>query len=260
MTGVFDSGVGGLCALRELYRRRPEEDYLYFADTAHLPYGEKTPDEICRYTRAALEFLCQKGATRILIGCGTASSVALPVVADRFSVPVFGIIDAACTAAVRGCRKGGKIAVLATAATVKSGVFPRVLSGLSPGVSVRAIGCPAFVPLAECGADAKETRRAAEEYLAPLRSFAPDTVILGCTHFPLLSAAIREALPGVCLIDGAKEAAAALTARIPEKSGHTGTVRFFVSADPAGFSARAACLLPSFPSVRAEYVRPTEKE
>lgn len=210
MIGIFDSGVGGLTALWELRRLRPDLDIVYFGDTAHVPYGTRSPEMIRRFAGEAVGFLSGLGAEAILVACGTVSSVALPALSEHTGCPLFGVVEPAAEVAYR-VSKNKKIGILATEATVGSGAFDRALRRLGPVVT-RSLACPLFVSLAENGFTAPDdpvARAAAEHYLAPLRESALDTLILGCTHFPLLAAHIHRVLPGVRLI-GAGEAAAAV--------------------------------------------------
>lgn len=242
MIGVFDSGVGGLTALWELRRLRPDLDIVYFGDTAHVPYGTRSPEMIRRFAGEAVGFLSGLGAEAILVACGTVSSVALPALSEHTGCPLFGVVEPAAEVAYR-VSKNKKIGVLATEATVGSGAFDRALRRLGPVVT-RSLACPLFVSLAENGFTAPDdpvARAAAEHYLAPLRESALDTLILGCTHFPLLAAHIHRVLPGVRLI-GAGEAAAAVLVEETPRVGH-GKLAVFASDAPERFEATAARIL-----------------
>lgn len=242
MLGVFDSGLGGLTALWELRRLRPDLDIAYFGDTARVPYGTRSPDMICRWAEGALRFLASKGAEAILVACGTVSSVALPRLAGKFSIPLIGVVEPAALAAHRLSRRR-VIGIIGTEATVRSRAFEAALRRLG-GVATVSLACPLFVSLAENGfTDPADpvTRAAAEYYLAPLRDAGIDTLILGCTHFPLLAPHIQRVLPGVRLVGAGEAAAAALVAAHP-RVGH-GELEVYVSDAPAHFAKAAARLL-----------------
>ena len=242
MIGVFDSGLGGLTALCELRRLRPDLDITYFGDTARVPYGTRSPDMICRWAEGALRFLASRGAEAILVACGTVSSVALPRLSEKFSIPLIGVVDPAAIVAYRLSRRR-VIGVIGTEATVRSRAFESALHSLGRVATV-SVACPLFVSLAENGfTDPADpvTRAAAEHYLAPLRRAGIDIHILGCTHFPLLAPHIQRALPDVRLIGAGEAAAAALVAGNP-RVGH-GELDVFVSDAPAHFAKEAARLL-----------------
>lgn len=242
MIGVFDSGLGGLTALWELRRLRPDLDVVYFGDTAHVPYGTRSPEMIRRFAEEAIDFLSGLGAEAILVACGTVSSVVLPDLRARTVCPVFGVVEPAAQAAYRASRSK-HIGILATEATVRSRAFEEALRAIGP-VATRSVACPLFVSLAENGFTAPDdpvARAAAEYYLAPLRGSDLDTLILGCTHFPLLAAHIHRVLPHVRLIGAGEEAAAALVGTLP-RVGH-GELTVYASDAPDRFEATAARIL-----------------
>lgn len=242
MIGVFDSGLGGLTALWELRRLRPDLDILYFADTAHIPYGSRSPEAVRRYASEAIGFLTARGAEAILVACGTVSSVALPALAAQFSCPLYGVVEPAARAAYRLSRSK-RIGILATEATVRSHAFESALRTIG-SVTTRAVACPLFVSLVENGFTSPRdpvASAAAMHYLAPLRTSDPDTILLGCTHFPLLASHVRRILPRAQLV-GAGEAAAAELAAARPRVGH-GELAIYVSDAPARFAATAAVLL-----------------
>ena len=256
--GVFDSGLGGLCAAKELRRLLPDENIVYFGDTGRVPYGTKSPDTIKRYAREDAEFLLSQNVKLALAACGTVSAVALDEMKEHFPVPLFGVIDGAVDAAVRAT-KNGVIAVIGTAATVESGVFERRLTARgADGVISRA--CPLFVPLVECGFILREceiTRNVAKMYLSDVAQSGADTLILGCTHFPIISEIIADVLPGVMLIDPAKEAASAVAAYVKENGigGHGGKSEYFVSDDAEGFASSAKIFLGKDEKINASVVK-----
>lgn len=201
--GIRDSGVGGLTVARRVRETLPYADLLYFADTAHVPYGDKTPEQVTHYALSISDFLIEKGAQIVVFACNTTSAYALEAARERFSVPIFGVIEPGARVAAHA--SSGKIGVLATAATVASGVYSREIGRFNPHLQVREIGCPAFVPLVEAQkADSLEALEACKHYLAPLLRFGADTIVLGCTHFPLLLPALREVAPEVNFIDPAQ--------------------------------------------------------
>ncbi len=248
MIGVFDSGVGGLCALRCARRCMPEADFVYFADTRHLPYGERAPCEILALCRQALALLAREGADAILAACGTVSSLVLPAMAKQTDLPLFGVAEPAAQAAARAARdRGGDIALLATAATVQAGFLARDIAARIPGVQIHALACPLFVHLAESGTTAPSdplARMSAARILAPLQGKPIRTVVLGCTHFSCLTGLLAEFFPRAAMIDAAAEGAAAMAAALPPsaKTGH-GSCRFLTSGDAGAFSRAAGNLL-----------------
>jgi glutamate racemase len=201
--GVFDSGVGGLTVLAALQRRLPQESTLYLGDTARVPYGTRSAETVVRYAKNNVRTLVSVSDVKIVVvACNTVSAVALPALTQELRVPVVGVIDAGARAALAATR-GGTIAVLGTAGTVRSGAYPRTLAALGHTGHVVTLACPLFVPLAEEGwthGDIPE--RVAKKYLAQLPNDV-DTVVLGCTHYPLLHDAIRSVLPaGTAIVDG----------------------------------------------------------
>ncbi len=190
--GVFDSGLGGLTAVRELNRVMPGENIIYFGDTGRVPYGNRSRETIIRYTKEDIEFLVKQDIKLIIAACGTASSVALPYLVDKFDVKIMGVLESACTEAVKRT-KNSRIGVIGTAGTIKSGKYEEIIKGISDGVEVISVPCPMFVPLVENGyANSEAARLIAKDYLAPLKKEKVDTLILGCTHYPLLKGVISD--------------------------------------------------------------------
>lgn len=245
--GVFDSGLGGLTAVRALMQRLPEEDIVYFGDTARVPYGTRAPDTILRYARQDIRFLCGFDIKALVIACGTVSSVALPQIESDYPFPILGVVSAAAKSAANAT-KNGKIGLIGTAATVASGAFARAIARENPAASLVSNACPLFVPLVENGRTSPDDpvlRLVIEEYLTPIRDAGVDTLILGCTHYPLLKDAIRAFLGDrVTLINPAHETIETLAA-LPtfRKNSGGGTCRFFVSDDPDGFAKNAGLFL-----------------
>jgi glutamate racemase len=214
--GVFDSGVGGLTVLRALARALPHEDFLYLGDTARLPYGTKSPESIRRYALQAAALLRERGVKCLVVACNTASAVALAdLVAEFVPVPVLGVVEPGAAAACAVTRTA-HIAVVATESTVRGGAYQSAIHRRRPDASVAAVACPLFVALAEEGwTDGPVVEAVIHRYLdepfdaaAPVR---PDTLVLGCTHFPVLAPAIRKVLgERVAIVDSAETTAAAL--------------------------------------------------
>ena len=208
--GVFDSGVGGLTVAAALRRRLPRESILYLGDTARLPYGSKSPDTVTRYTRRNIEFLTERGVKAVVVACNTASALALPHLDPQ--VPTWGVIEPGARKAAEVSR--GRVGVIATEATVLSDAYPRALRALRPDLEILSQACPLFVPLVEEGwLDDPVTEQVAERYLRPLLDAGIDTLVLGCTHYPLLKSVLRRAVgPDVMLVDSAEAVAEVVAA------------------------------------------------
>jgi glutamate racemase len=216
--GVFDSGLGGLTAVRELFRVLPNESIVYFGDTARLPYGTKSRDTVTRFSLEIASFLVRQDIKCLLVACATASSYALETLEHRLKVPVVGVIRPAAAAAVSASPQG-RIGVLGTPATVTSRAYPEAIAALAGSAVVTSRACPLFVPLIEEGwIDHAVTREVAAEYLADVKAAHPESVILGCTHYPLVAPVLQQILgPGVKLLDSGAEAARALAALLAER-------------------------------------------
>ena len=206
--GVFDSGIGGLTVVRELLRLLPDEELVYYGDVARLPYGNKSPETITRFSREIIDFLVAKDVKAIVVACNTASALALPELEGTLPVPVIGVIESGARAAAETSTTG-KVGVIATASTVRSGAYTRALRQKREDLDIYERACPLFVPLVEEGwIDHRVTREVAKEYLAPLEHHGLDTLILGCTHYPLLKKVIAEVMgDGVRLVDSGEETA-----------------------------------------------------
>lgn len=190
--GVFDSGVGGLTVAREIMRQLPQESIVYFGDTARVPYGSKSENTIIRYSRQIIRFLLTKKVKAIVIACNTASALALDAVREEFDIPIIGVVAPGARAAEEAT-ENKKIGVIGTEATVKSAIYTKLIQKEDPQISVVGRACPLFVPLVEEGfAKHKITQEVIDIYLADLRESDIDTLILGCTHYPLLRSRIRE--------------------------------------------------------------------
>lgn len=190
---IFDSGVGGLTVLRELYRQLPNESILYFGDTARLPYGTRSQAEILQFVREIIAWAMQQDVKMILMACNTSSALALEAVQNEFDIPILGLILPGASAAVR---QGKRIGVIATPATASSNAYRRAIQETDATVQVWQVGCPEFVPLIEQNRiQDPYTSEVAREYLAPLIHQQIDTLIYGCTHYPLLAPVLRSLLP-----------------------------------------------------------------
>lgn len=221
--GVFDSGLGGLTAVKEIMELLPNESIVYFGDTGRVPYGTRSKETILKYTHDDINFLLGKDVKMIVIACGTASSAALPNIKKEFSVPIFGVVDSAAYAAVRAT-KNKKIGIIGTPATVKSGAYEKYINEYDSSIETFARACPLFVPLVENGHFyTPVTRLVIEEYLEEIRSAGVDTLIMGCTHYPLLKKAIREYMgENVTLISPGEQVAQYLKKKLTEEMRHSG--------------------------------------
>jgi len=206
--GVFDSGIGGLTVVKEIMRVCPGESLIYFGDTARVPYGTKSPQTVTRFALESTQFLLRREVKLIVVACNSASAVALGEIRRRSPIPSLGVINPGAVAAA-AATSSGRVGVIGTNATVESGVYQKELKALREDVEVMAVPCPLFVPLAEEGwTERPATRLIADEYLAPLRAFGADVLVLGCTHYPLLRPVIQDVMgPGVTLVDSAGETA-----------------------------------------------------
>jgi len=217
--GVFDSGIGGLTVFRALARRLPAEQILYLGDTARVPYGTKSPETVTRYTRESARFLLHRRIKALVVACNTASALALPALLAELSVPTVGVLQ---PGARRACEmsKTGRIGVIGTDATIRSGAYAAALRELRVEAVVTSIACPLFVPLAEEGwTEGEVARLVAQRYLGEFAGQGIDTLVLGCTHYPLLKGVIAEVLgPSIALVDSA-EAVADESAKVLQGAG-----------------------------------------
>ena len=248
--GIFDSGLGGLTAVRQLLRLLPGEDIVYFGDTGRVPYGNRSRETIARYARQDCRFLLENDVKLLIAACGTVSSAAADVL-EGMPVPAFGVVEPAAKAAVEATRSG-RIGVIGTSATVRSGAFQRCITDLRRDVQVIMQACPMFVPLVENGwIDRADpiARLMAERYLQPLREQRIDTLILGCTHFPLLTPILSDVLgEKVTLIDSGREAALRCAQLLSERDAlntaqRQGCCRFYISDRQEDFARMAAMFL-----------------
>ncbi|MDP3448072.1 MAG: glutamate racemase [Eubacteriales bacterium] len=260
--GIFDSGMGGLTCVRQMIRLLPGEDIVYFGDTGRVPYGGRSAETIVRYARQDVAFLRSFDLKTIVIACGTVSTTALDVLERENDLPILGVVQPAAKAAVN-TTKSGKIGVIGTKATIRSGAYEASIRALLPEAQLIAKACPLLVPLVEDGrvhrGDAV-TERVVEEYLAPVKTAGVDTLVLGCTHYPLLMDVISDYMgTGVTLIDTGEEAARAAAALLFEQSqlndpSRKGRRRYYASDSAADFAATAALFLGKDISDRVERV------
>jgi glutamate racemase len=239
--GIFDSGVGGLTVLREIMQALPQEDTLYFGDTARVPYGTKSPETVTRYAGEIASFLVRRDIKLLVVACNTASAVALPTLKRHLTIPVVGVIEPGARRAVLVTRSG-RIGVIGTTGTIRSSAYTRAIKRLKPDAEVLTRACPLFVPLAEEGwIDNQIARLTAQTYLQELKEAAVDTLVLGCTHYPLLKPMIADVMgPGVTLVDSAEETARTVAAiladqRLLRPPSEKGNHNYYVSDIPAGF-------------------------
>lgn len=239
--GIFDSGVGGLTVLRELTRLLPQEDTIYFGDTARVPYGTKSPETVTRYAQEITSFLVGRDIKLLVVACNTASAVALPHLKRLFPIPVVGVIEPGASRAVT-VSKNGRIGVIGTAGTIRSSAYTRAIKRLRADATVLTRACPLFVPLAEEGwIDNQVARLTAEIYLQELQQAGIDTLVLGCTHYPLLKPLLADVMgKSVTLVDSAAETARTVAAILADKNilrpaSEVGNHSYYVSDIPAGF-------------------------
>jgi glutamate racemase len=238
--GVFDSGIGGLTVLHKIIEALPRENTVYLGDTARAPYGTKSVETVLRYSFEDSEFLVEKGVKLLVVACNTSTAIALGSVRERLAIPVIGVIEPGVRRAIK-TSKSKKVGVIGTDATIQSGAYTRALKALDAAVEVYSRACPLFVPLVEEGwTDNAVVELTVKNYLGSLKQSGIDTLILGCTHYPLLKKAIRKFMgKGVSLVDSAEEVAlevAALLKRysLARKTGK-GAHGFFVTDAPERF-------------------------
>lgn len=246
--GIFDSGIGGLTVFQAISRRMPDENLVYFGDMARVPYGSKSRETVTRYSLEVARFLERRRIKALVVACNTSSALALDRVARELSVPVLGVITPGAEAAAEATR-AGRVGIIGTEATIASGAYTAALKARLPGVRVTALACPLFVPLVEEGWwGHAATALVARRYLSALKNSGIDTLILGCTHYPLLKGVVRRVMgPRVTLIDSAEQTALEterLLLSLDLRRGRgRGSRRFFVSDAPQRFAALARRLL-----------------
>lgn len=247
--GVFDSGVGGLTVAREIMRQIPNESIIYFGDTARVPYGSKSKETIIRYSRQIVDFLRTKDVKAVVFACNTASAFALETLKKEINIPVLGVVKPGAKTAAETTRND-KIGIIGTEGTINSGIYTEFLSKTNPNVQVYAKACPLFVPLVEEGwLYDSVTVEIAERYLSELKGYDIDTLVLGCTHYPLIRHTIQKVLGDkVTLVNPAYETAKSLK-EILQQGGLESEIgnavhKFFVSDGAEKFKAFANTILP----------------
>ncbi len=264
--GVFDSGLGGLTATQELRRLLPDEHIIYLSDSYNFPYGEKSRDRIIEMSLSNMRFLLSQNVKAIFVACGTATSNALEALIKESPVPVFGVVEPAVVEAVK-CTENGKIGLLATRASVGAGTYQKLIHEMTPELCVTAKACPKFATMVEDGITDKDDERvirAAEEYLPPLKQAGVDTVILGCTHYPLLADVISEYMgSNVKLISAGAAAARKLCAYLLENDMTNGTregrIRYCTTGSAEHFAATAELMLKQDVSPFLTGIEPFDK-
>jgi glutamate racemase len=241
--GIFDSGVGGLTVYRALHERLPGERFVYLGDTARVPYGTKSLSTVERYAVEDARFLVSRGVKLLVVACNTASALALPAVRRAVGVPVVGMIGPGARAAVRAAAGTGRVGVIATESTIRSGAYSKSIKELAPDTEVSERACPLFVALAEEGwAESEVARMVAEEYLRPLRERGVAALVMGCTHYPILRRVIQEAVgEGVRLIDSGEAAAEAVESVIEHEGLRRTATQELRDLREAGAHARYLC-------------------
>jgi len=238
--GIFDSGVGGLTVLHAILESLPDEHLVYLGDTGRTPYGNKSAEIITRYALESADFLVERRLKLLVVACNAATATALEALRAHVAAPVIGVVEPGVRAALRATR-GGRIGVIGTEATIASGAYTRALRTRNPAVEVFTRACPLFVPLAEEGwTEGAVARAVAETYLASLARSGIDTLILGCTHYPLLKPLIAEVMgPAVTLVDSAEETAREVAERLAAEGAARpagpGSASFFVTDAPDRF-------------------------
>lgn len=247
--GVFDSGLGGLSVAARIMQRLPNERIIYFADTAHVPYGERPLDEIREFALGIVGFLVEKGAKAVVMACNMSSAVALDAARAAYpGIPILGVIEPGAKAAV-SIANGAPIGILATTGTIKSEAYARAVARLDPSIRVVGQACPKFVVLVESGlADSEEAEAAARTYVGPLLAEGCKTIVLGCTHYPFLRKPIASAAgDDVMIVDPAEETVSALGNILLERGiasrGLDSTHEFYASGDASGFAALGSAFL-----------------
>lgn len=249
MIGIFDSGLGGLSALKEVRRLMPHEDIIYFGDTGRVPYGTRSRETIIKYSLQDLNFLASHNIDAVMVACGTASSNALDILRKEYPhIPIIGVIDAGARAAAKAT-KNKIIGIAGTPSTIGSRAFETALREIDTDFNIISAACPLFVPLVENGfvaPDEEITQLAAKIHLKSIIESGADTLILGCTHYPIIAEAISKVVPGTALINVGAAAAEEVRDIIAERTAdtsHIGKVEYFVSDEPQGFERIASIFL-----------------
>ncbi|HNZ28714.1 MAG TPA: glutamate racemase [Candidatus Goldiibacteriota bacterium] len=246
--GVFDSGLGGLTVVKEIMKILPDEKIIYLGDTARTPYGTKTKETIIRFSAENTAFLLKKNVKAVVVACNTASALALNEIKKEFGINIIGVIDAGARAAV-AATENKRIGIIGTKATIGSGIYEKTIKKFNPDIKVFSNPAPLLVPLVEEGwLDRRETEGILKYYLAPFKGKKIDTLVLGCTHYPLLKPLIRRIMPDVNVIDSGKETAAVVSNLLimknqVAKKGNSKNSAFYVTDTPAAFNRVGAMFL-----------------
>ncbi|MBF0559606.1 MAG: glutamate racemase [Nitrospirae bacterium] len=238
--GIFDSGIGGLTVLKELGSLLPQENIIYLGDTARVPYGIRSPETVLRYSFECTEFLMKQEIKLLVVACNTVSAISLQDISRMISIPVIGVIEPGARAAVHAT-KNKKVGIIGTEATIKSSAYSKAINAMAADVEVYGLACPLFVPLVEEGwTEGVIARMIVERYLTGIKSTGADTLVLGCTHYPLLKELIQEVSGSVSLVDSAIETALAVKHLLVDKGLETeaeiaGARKFFVTDTPEKF-------------------------
>ena len=238
--GVFDSGVGGLTVVLEMLRQMPHESYIYYADTAHVPYGPRNPQELRGFAFNITAFLAAQGCKMIILACNTSTSLAYEDLRAGYDIPMIGVIEPGVDKALEATRNK-RIGVIGTAATINSGSYQKMIKEKKPEVEVVAVACPLFVPLIEAGeVEGDEVYRVAAAYLKPVREKEIDTLILGCTHYPFLLPVITDIIgPDITAVDPARETVRRAVEKLKEldliREEGDPVRKFYASGDPEAF-------------------------
>lgn len=246
--GIFDSGIGGLTVVKEILRQLPRENIIYFGDTARVPYGTKSAKLVSRYGIQDARFLMSLGIKLLVVACNTVSAIGLEKLTKEIAVPLVGVIEPGCRDAVKAT-ENKRIGVIGTEATISSGIYAKIVRGLDHGVEVVCKACPLFVPLIEVGwLDGEVTRLTARRYLSGMKGQI-DTLILGCTHYPLLKSILQEEVGEQTAVINSARAVATRVKEVLEEGGlltasnDNGCHRYFVSDDPDKFRRMAKLFL-----------------
>ena len=238
--GIFDSGVGGLTVLKEIKKRLPHENIIYFGDTKHLPYGSKSKETVTRLSTENVQFLLRKNVKFVIVACNTSSALSLKLLQKYYSVPMLGVVEPGALSAVRSS-KSGRIGVIGTKGTIESLAYNKALLKNRPNLKIFGKACPLFVPLVEEGwLNSNITELVVKEYLKVFKGKKIDTLVLGCTHYPFLKPVISRVLKDVKLIDSATETAKAVEKVLTDKNllncgRRKGNCSFYVSDAPEKF-------------------------
>ena len=247
--GVFDSGLGGLTAVREIRSILPFENIIYFGDTSRVPYGGRSQEILLKYARQDIHFLRSFDIKALLVACGTVSTTALPTLEKESDLPILGVVEPACRRALAVTRNK-RVGLIATAASVRSGAYERTIAAMDGEVTVIARACPLFVPLVENGryrVGDSVIETVAREYLEPLKAEGIDTLILGCTHYPLLEEVVGQIMgPGVTLVDSGAQAARQLKTSLADRDALCGRRQGSITLYASDITGDFGALAPQF--------------